>query len=99
MAILETFEMQPGETKGWSISFAKYLDRVGDSARASNPIEHQVEAGITLVAAIWVEDGNYIKFFVSVQSNKTKTYKATFWLNTAGGERLEADVRIKVKDS
>ena len=97
MAILETFEKQPGEIRAFTISFAKYLARTDDSARTSNPIEHLIEAGITLVAAIWVEDGQYIKFYV--EGGTRKTYKATFWLNTAGGERLEADVRIKVKDT
>ena len=99
MAILETFEMQPGEVRGFTISFAKYLARVGDSARASNPVEQLVQEGITVLAVVWVGSGNYLKFFVSPDSNKTRSYKATFWLNTAGGERLEADVRIKVKDS
>lgn len=98
MAILETFDKQPGETKGWPISFARYLARTGDTARELNPIESQIPPGITLEAAVWVANGNYIKFFVSGGQDR-KTYKATFWLNTAGGERLEADVRIKVKDS
>lgn len=98
MAILETFDKQPGETKGWPISFAKYLAKTGDSAVAVNPIEHQVPAGITLVSAMWVDAGQYIKFFVS-GGLTGKTYKLTFWLNTVGGERLEADVKVKVKDS
>lgn len=97
MAILETFDKQPGETKGWPISFAKYLAHTGDTARADNPVESLVQDGITLVAAVWVEDGDYIKFFVS-GGVSGKSYKLTFWLNTAGGERLEADVRVKVKD-
>jgi hypothetical protein len=97
MAILQTFEMQPGEVKGWSISFAKYLARTGDSARPTTPIEYLVPEGITLVAAMWVDEGGYLKFFVS-SPLKAKTYKLTFWLNTTGGERLEADVKVKVKD-
>lgn len=98
MAILETFEKQPGETKGWPISFDKYLTKTQDSAVAGNPIETLVPAGITLVSAMWVDAGKYIKFFVS-GGLTGKTYKLTFWLNTEGGERLEADVKVKVKDS
>lgn len=97
MAILQTFEMQPGEIKGWPISFAKYLAATNQSALELNPIEYQVPAGITLVGAFWVAEGGYIKFFVSNPLSR-RTYKLTFWLHTSGGERLEADVKVKVKD-
>lgn len=98
MAILQIFEKQPGETKAWPVSFAKYLARTGDEAIPSNPVEHQADSGISIVAVVWVAEGNYLKFWVS-GGVSGKAYKVTFWLNTLGGERLEADVRVKVKDT
>lgn len=100
MPILETFEMQPGEIRAFDISFAKYLARNNTTARPVDPIETLVQDGLTLVAALWVNEGGYVKlYFDGAGSQNRKTYKATAWLHTAGGERLEADIRIKVKDS
>jgi hypothetical protein len=98
MAILETFEKQPGEIRAFDIDYAEYLARNGTSARAVDPIEYQIQEGITLVAALWVDEGGFVKLYFDRGVHRKK-YKATVWLNTAGGERLEADIVIKVKDS
>lgn len=98
MAVLDTFEKQPGEIRAFDISFARYLARNLTAARAENPIETQIQDGITLLAVLWVNEGGFVKLYFE-GGVSGKKYKVTVWLNTAGGERLEADIVIKVKDS
>ena len=97
MAILETFNKQPGETRAFDISFADYLARNNTAARPVDPVQVAVDTGLTLVASIWVEEGGYVKLDLS-GGQRWRTDKVTAWLYTIGGERLEADIKVRVKD-
>lgn len=94
--ILARYRQQPGEIKSRSISFAKYLERMGDSARAVNPIEVSVPTGLTLVSGTWIDAENFYKALIQGEPGR---HKLTVWLNTAGGERLEADIVFIIKDA
>lgn len=93
--ILARYRQQPGEIKSRSVSFKRYLDRMGDAARAVDPIEVSVPQGLTLVAGTWVGADAFYKALVQGQPGR---HKLTVWLNTAGGERLEADLLFIIKD-
>lgn len=97
MPKLETFDKQPGETKDFDVSFARYLKSRGDTARAISPVETSVPAGITLLTAVWVAETGSVKLWMSGGTDKVN-YPVTVWLNTAGGRRLEADVVFRIKD-
>lgn len=93
--VLATYHQQPGETRSRSIRFKRFLDRMGDSAIAGDPIEKLVPPELTVVADAWVNDGGYYKALIKGVPGK---HKLTVWLNTAGGQRLEADILFVIKD-
>lgn len=93
--VLARYTQQPGEVRSRSISFKRYLDRMGDSAMSGNPIEKLVSEGLNVVADTWVDSGGYYKCLIQGVAGK---HKLTVWLNTTGGQRLEADIVFVIKD-
>jgi hypothetical protein len=93
--ILGRFRQQPGEVRSRTISFARFLELAGETAAGETPTEVLVPEGLTLVADAWVDDGNYYKFLIQGVAGR---HKMTIWLNTSGGQRLEADVIFTIKD-
>lgn len=93
--VLARYTQQPGEVRSRSISFKRYLDRMGDSAMSGSPIEKLVPDGLTVVADAWVDAGGYYKALIQGVAGK---HKLTVWLNTTGGQRLEADIVFVIKD-
>lgn len=97
MPILERYTKQPGETRFYDITFARYLARRGDAARTADPLQFACEDGIVLDSVEWVFPGNFARLWFSGGTHGAN-YKATVWLHTMDGERLEADILIKVRD-
>ena len=95
---LEIFTKQPGELRDFDVTFGPFLDAHTDTALAGNPIVvGTVPSGITLVTAAWVPETRTMKFWVS-GGTSGKKYTLTASLLTTGGRRLEADIKIAVKE-
>jgi len=94
MAILATFEKQPGDTQDYDISFVEWLDALGDTA-----VSHTcaVETGITMLSSSL--SAGVVKVWLSGGTSGTK-YKVTASITTATATPRvkEAEIIVKVKE-
>ncbi len=96
--ITDTFPKQPREIKWIPISFAELLSALGDSAYSPEPYTlDTVPSGIAIDDQLYDMPTNKLWLLVSGGAHN-RTYLLTMWLNTVGGQKLEHEVRIKVKE-
>jgi len=96
MTILATFGKQPNEIRDYDISYTEYLAARQDSPRLVDPVEVVVQDGLTL-DEFFLIDG-VVKVFLSGGTDG-ETYKVTTFMHTEGGRKIEADIKIRVKES
>lgn len=94
--IIARYTQQPGEIRSRSISFGGYLNAMGESARAVDPVETLTTPGLSIEAGVWIDAGNFFKVLVK---GTPGIHKLTVWLYTSGGQRLEADVMFTIRDT
>lgn len=91
--LVGTYTKQPGERYPFTVSFASRMAQQGDtlasvSATADDPSVTIVQATISgQVAYVWVEGGTH-----------GENYQITLVATTTGGQLLEAEVRVRVRE-
>lgn len=96
--ITNTFEKQPREIKWIPISFAQLIEAQQDPARAMDPITlDDIPAGLTLVDMQYDDATSRLRLQVSGGTDG-QTYLLTMWIHTLSGQKLEHQVRVKVKE-
>lgn len=93
MAILDTFNKQPGEVLDYDIDFARYLPSSDQIAS----VVSTADAGITLDSSTISTSGKVVKQWVSGGVSGV-TYKIQVRITSTGGRVKEAEFRIKVKE-
>lgn len=93
MAILKSFDKQPGEVQDYDISFADWLAALSDTA-ASFAVT--AETGITLGDTSLTS--GVVKAWLSGGVHGTR-YKITASVTTAGGRTKEDEIMIRVKET
>lgn len=96
--ITNIFFKQPREIKWVAISFAELIAAQEDPADPIGPITLD-----TIPAGIVLEDQNFniatgLLLLLLSGGEDNRTYLITMWLNTVGGQKLEHQVRIRVKE-
>jgi len=99
--ITNVFPKQPREVRWFSISYADLLAAYADTPRVNTPVEFvewPAEAGaVILVEQVFNPVTGLLSILVGEGLTGT-TYLVTTLLHTISGQRLEHQVRIKVKD-
>jgi hypothetical protein len=99
--VTNVFPKQPREVRWFSISFADLLAAYNDTPRVNAPIEFvewPAETGaIVLVEQVFNPATGLLNILVGEGLTGT-TYLVTMLLHTVSGQRLEHQVRVKVKE-
>lgn len=93
---VHAFHKAAGEVLDFDIDFRHELSATQDSARAADPVEVEVGAGVEVLGAYWVPSLRRIKLWLSGGA-QGGVVDLSVWLNTTAGRRLQADVRVYVK--
>lgn len=93
---VHAFHKAAGEVLDFDIDFRHELRATQDSARAADPVEVEVGAGVEVLGAYWVPSLRRIKLWLSGGA-QGGVVDLSVWLNTTAGRRLQADVRVYVK--
>lgn len=90
---LGQIEQQPGERRSYSINYSNYLD--GDRVEQAEAVAQP--DGLVVEAVGVYDDGQRVRFWVR-GGQDGGSYKATITVKTVGGEVLQDELTVKIKE-